>query len=74
MDSKNLLKWIVKLRPFGTGHNWLTATHIPGIFNIEAELESIKQELSTEWMLNKTYTKADVQKLDFKPKIGLFAS
>ena len=32
---------------------WLTATHIPGKENIEADKESRKQEQRTEWVLNK---------------------
>ena len=36
-----------------TQNNWLTATHIPGVFNEDADRESRKQELRTEWMLNR---------------------
>ena len=36
-----------------TQNNWLTATHIPGVFNEDADREFRKQELRTEWMLNR---------------------
>ena len=32
--------------------NWITATHILGIFNEEADIESRKHETRTEWMIN----------------------
>ena len=34
--------------------NWITAPHIPGIFNIEADKESRVQGERTEWILSKT--------------------
>ena len=32
--------------------NWVTVTHIPGIFNEEANIESRKHKARTEWMIN----------------------
>ena len=55
-------------------NNWLTATHIPGILNTEADKESRMQETRTEWMLNKLDFQKIVQELKFNPKIDLFAS
>ena len=34
-------------------NNWLLATHIPGILNVEADRESRDCETRTEWVLNK---------------------
>ena len=54
--------------------NWITATHIPGIFNIEADKESRVQEERTEWILSKTVFDDIIKQLEFKPDIDLFAS
>ena len=32
---------------------WLTATHIPGILNVEADEEFRKTETTNEWMLDR---------------------
>ena len=39
-------EWVLR------GNNWLTASHIPGILNVEADLESRKNDTKTEWKLN----------------------
>ena len=54
--------------------NWITATHMSGIFNIEADKESRVQEKQTEWMLSKTVFDDIIKQLEFKPDIDLFAS
>ena len=48
MDNEVHLTWEFSR----TQNNWLTATHIPGIFNEDADRRSRKQGLKTEWMLN----------------------
>ena len=53
---------------------WLTATHIPGVLNIEADEESRKSESRTEWMLNKAIFRQVLEDLSFDPSIDLFAS
>ncbi|XP_057291878.1 uncharacterized protein LOC130614434 [Hydractinia symbiolongicarpus] len=55
-------------------NNWLTATHIPGILNVEADRESRKCETRIEWMLNKEVFNYVIDTLDFQPDIDLFAS
>lgn len=55
-------------------HNWITATHIPGKLNTEADEESRKQEMRTEWMLNIADFKNILKQLSFTPNIDLFAS
>ena len=55
-------------------NNWLSATHIPDVFNVEADEESRQQELRTEWMLNRQDLKFAVEKLGFIPTVDLFAS
>ena len=37
--------------------NWVTATHIPGIFNEEADTESRKHETRTQWMITRNVLK-----------------
>lgn len=54
--------------------NWLTASHIPGVLNTDADKESREQESRTEWMLNKSDFEYLVKRLDFTPSIDLFAS
>ena len=54
--------------------NWVTATHIPGIFNEEADLESRKHETRTEWMINWKYFEKIIKSLNFKPTVDLFST
>ena len=54
--------------------NWLTATHIPGKFNLEADMESRKTEHHTERILNKEFFQYVIEELDFQPDIDLFTS
>ena len=49
MDGEAQLIWEF----ISTQNNWLTATHIPGVFNEDADRESRKQEVRTESMLNR---------------------
>ena len=52
----------------------ITAAHISGILNVEADQESKKSKLSTEWKLHESVY-AYIQKyLDFYPLVDLFAS
>ena len=53
---------------------WITASHIPGVLNIEADEESRKSEYRTEWMLNKCIFRQVLEDLTFDPSIDLFAS
>ena len=52
----------------------MTATHIPGVFNEDADRESRKQELRTEWMLNRRDFHCITKKLNVSPPIDLFVS
>ena len=54
--------------------NWVTATHIPGIFNEEADIESRKHETRTEWMINRKYFEKIIKSLNFKPTVDLLAT
>ncbi len=51
----------------------LSATHIPGITNVGADLESRKQNFDTEWMLKKQYF-MKICEIYNTPQIDLFAS
>ena len=53
---------------------WLSATHIPGILNVQADEESRKQETFTEWKLNPNLFNYICTKLKFIPDIDLFAT
>lgn len=55
-------------------NNWIVATHLPGILNVEADRESRQQETRTEWMLNKSTFRYALKELDFRPETDLFAS
>ena len=55
-------------------NNWLSCSQIPGILNEEADEESRKQGLRTEWMLNIDTFFCITQQLDFCPDIDFFAS
>ena len=70
MDNKVHLIWEF----ISTQNNWLTATQIPGIFNVDADRESRKQELRTEWMLDRRDFHYVTKKLNVSPSIELFAS
>jgi len=54
---------------------WVSAAHIAGKDNIEADSESRKQtDMSKEWMLNSTLLKQALAKLNVAPNIDLFAT
>ena len=52
---------------------WITATYISGIFNVDADKESLDQEKRTEWMLSKTAFDDIINQVEFKLDINLFA-
>lgn len=53
---------------------FLTAAHIPGVLNVEADMESRNSELRTEWKLHESIFKSVQLYFDFFPTIDLFAS
>ena len=55
-------------------HIWLTASHIPGKLNIEADFWSRKIYIDSEWQLNPKIFNSYCQKLNFSPLIDCFAS
>ncbi|XP_068734410.1 uncharacterized protein [Montipora capricornis] len=56
-----------------TQNNWLSATHLPGCENVEADAESRIFNDRTEWMLDPQVFKGIIQKFG-NPEIDLFAS
>ena len=54
--------------------NWVTVTHIPGIINEKADIESRKHETRTEWMIKQKYFEKIIKSLNFKPTVDLFAT
>ena len=55
-------------------NNWVTATHIPGVLNIEADRESRECADRTEWKLNPELFRKVINELESLPEIDLFAS
>ena len=52
----------------------LSATHIPGILNEEADEESRMGDQSSEWMIDSSTFRSLCKGLNFSPSIDLFAS
>ena len=55
-------------------NNWLSAAHIPGKLNVEADLESRKMEIHTEWKLDESTFQEICNFFKFVPDMDLFAS
>ena len=53
---------------------WISAAHIAGKSNVEADHESRQHQTATEWMLNKALLSQAFESLQFTPEIDLFAS
>ena len=66
--TKQIWKWAQE------NENWLSATHIPRIPNTEADLESRKNEVHTEWKLRENMFSNICSQLNTSPKINLFAT
>ena len=56
-----------------TRHIWLSASHIPGRLNVQADLQSRRVNIDTEWMLKPLLFRR-LCTLFFTPDIDLFAS
>ena len=48
-EVRNILRWAIMR------NNFITAAHIPGIINVEADAESRSSETRTYWKLNESY-------------------
>ena len=66
--SKKIWKWAKE------NENWLSATQILGIQNIEVDLESRKNEVHTEWKLRENIFNNICSQLNINPKIDLFTT
>ena len=53
---------------------WISAAHIPGKLNCQADFESRNFHTDMEWMLNPKCLSDSLEQLHFKPDIDLFAS
>lgn len=53
---------------------WLSASHIPGVLNEEADAESRKSEVRSEWKLSNDSFNLVLDRLEFTPVVDLFAS
>ena len=67
-QTKEIWEWVLDRK------NWLTASHIPGVLNVEADKESRKTETRSEWKLNSEVFQWMINTLNFSPIIDLFAS
>ena len=67
-EIKEIWDWTLEQR------NWITASHIPGVLNVEADAESRKNETRTEWKLNSELFHYTIDSLNFNPTIDIFAS
>ena len=56
-----------------TQGSWVTARHLPGVLNVEADAASRLFNLRTEWMLRR-YVFQDIAHHFYLPEINLFAS
>ena len=54
--------------------NWISASHIPGKLNVEADEESRRSETRTEWKLSKHYFDTVIAHFCFDPVVDLFAT
>ena len=64
-------------KKFGCGvpHNiWLTAAHIPGVSDVEADRQSQMSQSQLEWTLNPKIFQESIYALRVNPTIDLFAS
>ena len=57
-----------------SNHTWISAAHIPGTLNTEADQESRRINTDAEWMLDKASLQEACMQLQASPKIDLFAS
>ena len=57
-----------------TRNNWISASHIPGKLNVEADKESRDNITRTEWMLSFYTFNSILNQLNFIPEVDLFAS
>ena len=65
---KIIWEWAIKSRL------WLTAAHIAGKLNVEADLASRTNDHETEWMLNRSSLLDALKKLNRTPDVDIFAS
>ena len=66
--AQDIWNWVI------AHENWLTASHIPGRVNTEADKESRKNLNRTEWKLNPLIFNSVMEHFDLEPEIDLFAS
>ena len=56
------------------GNIWITCAHIPGIENVESDLESRKEYKQAEWQLNPIIFVKATKRLKFFPDLDCFAT
>ncbi len=66
--GKEIWEWCIRR------NIWISAAHIPGIANTEADFESHASSLNTEWSLNDACLTQALSQINFDPEVDLFAS
>ena len=66
--GKEICEWCIKR------NIWISAAHIRGLANTEADYESRNSSFNTEWSLNDAYLTQALSQFDFIPEVDLFAS
>ena len=66
--GREIWEWCIKR------NIWISAAHIPGIANTEADYESRNSSFNTEWSLNDAYLTQALSQFDFIPSVDIFAS
>ena len=66
--TKAIWEWVIDT------NNWITLSHIPGIENVEADLESRKNETQIEWQLDKNLFQNILEHFCVELSIDMFAS
>lgn len=72
--SSTLAQLAVEIWTFCLSHNiWITARHLPGVLNVEADFASRNFNNRTEWTLDRKIFR-QVTSLFYTPQVDLFAS
>jgi len=53
---------------------WISAIHLPGKYNVEADEDSRKKDIQLEWKLSEQWFIKLCNALSFKPEMDLFAN
>ena len=69
-----VIKWLKIWEQAIVKDIWISATHLPGKYNVEADEESRKEATQLEWKRSEKWFITLCSALSFKLEIDLFAS